>query len=159
MSAQALSMATDIGAKAVRGFGDWQAKRAQASNLRRAAKAARGEASAEAQLAVDEAERAGARAAVVGAASGGGFDGSFGDVLGDLEQTGMFNARSAIFAGNVEANNRLYEADVATQESKMALLSAFVPIVGSIAGDRMRAAENRKQEASRRTLYVKGYGR
>ncbi len=159
MSAQAMQVATEIGARAVEGFGTWQAKRAQASNLRRAAKAARGEASGEAQQAVDEAERAGARAAVIGAATGGGFDGSFGDVLGDLEQTGMFNARSAIYAGNVEANNRLYEAAVKEQEGKLALLSAFVPILGSIAGERMRAAEERKQQASRRTLYVMGSGR
>ena len=159
MSAQAAAAAAQQVGQIISGFGTWRAKRAQASNLRRAAVQARKDGSAEAQLAVDEAERAGARAAVVGAATGGGFDGSFGAVLDDLEQTGMFNARSAIYAGNVEANNRLYEAEIANVEGKMALVSAFVGTASSIAGQQMQAAENRKQVKHTRTLYTKGYGR
>lgn len=159
MNPQMAAAAIQSVGKIVEGFGTFSAKMGQAANLKRAAKSARGEASMEAQLAADEAERAGARAAVVGAAGGGGFGGSFGAVLEDLEQTGVFNARSAIYAGNVEANNRLYEAEVAKQEGRMALIGSLFGAGSTIAGDRMRAAENRKQEASRRQLYVKGYGR
>jgi hypothetical protein len=154
----AMAVAQQAG-KIVEGIGTYQAKRAQAAMLKLAAKQARREGSQEAQLATDEAERAGARAAVAGAGSGGGFEGSFAGVLEDLQRTGVFNARSAIYAGNVEAENRLYEAKVAKQEGTMALISAFVGGGSSIAGDQMRAAEQKKQAAAKRTLYVKGYGR
>lgn len=143
----------------IQGFGSWQASMSKAANLKASAKVARREASAEAQMATDEAERAGARAAVAGAASGGGFEGSFGSVLEDLERTGVFNARSAIYAGNVDANNRLYESEVAKQEGRFALISSIFQTSASIAGQQMQAAEQRKQQVARKGLYQKGYGR
>jgi hypothetical protein len=143
----------------VQGFGAFQSKRAQAAALKTAAKQARGEASMQAQLAADEGERAAARAAVMGAASGGGTQGSFAGVLEQLERTATFNARSALYAGNVEANNRLYEAKVAKADGTMALISSVFQAGSSLAGDAMRGAENRKQAGIRRGLYARGYGR
>ncbi len=143
----------------VSGFGAFQASRAQAAALKAAAMQARRSASMEAQMATDEAERAGATAAVRGAASGGGFEGSFDGVLQELEQTGLFNARSAIWSGNVEAANRLYEAKVAKQEGSFALLSSVLQASSSIAGSRMNQAEQNKQRDYRRKLYVSGNGR
>ncbi len=140
----------------VGGFGSWQASQAKAAALKGAAKMARRDASTEAQLAADDAERAGARAAVQGAASGGGFGGSFAGVLDDLERTGVFNARSAIYAGNVEANNRLYEAKVAKAEGTMALVTSVLQASSSVAGDYMRGAENKKQAGMTRRLYASG---
>lgn len=143
----------------VQGFGAFQTKRAQAAALRAAARQARGEASMEAQLAADEGERAAARAAVMGAASGGGFEGSFAGALEQLERTATFNARSAIYAGNVEAANRNYEAKVAKQEGTMALVSSVFQAGSSLAGDYMREAQNRQQAGIRKRLYASGYGR
>lgn len=156
MSAQAIAAGAQAAGQIVAGFGAWQMSRARASALRAQAKQDRRDGSTAGQLAADEAERAGARAAVVGAATGGGFEGSFGTVLEDLERTGVFNARSAIFAGESAAKNSEYEAKVAKYEGNMALLTAGIGLAGSIAGDRMRAAEQRKQAAAKRTLYRSG---
>ncbi len=110
-------------------------------------------------MAVDEGERASAAAAVQGAASGGGFGGSFASVLEDLQRTAMFNTRSAIFAGEVEAKNRLYEAKVAKQEGKFALLSSVLQASSTVGGRYMQQAEQRKQGSYRKDLYKRGYGR
>lgn len=143
----------------VSGFGTWQMSRARASALRAQARAVRGEASMDAQMRADEAERAGATAAVMGAASGGGFDGSFGASLEQLERAGRFNVRSAIWAGETEAKNLEHEAKVAKWEGNMALFTSVIGAGGSLAGDMMGRAERRKQEAARTKLYRRGYGR
>lgn len=140
----------------VAGFGAFQSSRARASALRGAARQARRDASMEAQLATDEGERAAASAAVMGAASGGGFEGSFDTVLQNLEQTARFNSRSAIWAGNVEAANREYEAAVAKQEGKFALLSSVLQATSSVAGSSMSRAEQSKQKDYRGSYYAKG---
>lgn len=158
MAGDPVSSALSAAGNIVAGFGSFFGARAKARALRAAARQARGEASMQAQMAVDEAQRAAARAAVSGAASGGGFEGSFGDVLADLEQTGTFNARSAIYAGNVEANNRIYESKVAKQQGWFDLASSALQATTSIAGDRMAAAEQRKQQAAKRELYTLGRG-
>lgn len=159
MSPEVMAKAAERAGEIVQGFGTWQGLRAKASQLRKAAGSARREASTEAQMAVDELERTGARAAVAGAGSGGGFEGSFGTVLEDIQRTGIFNARSAIYAGNVEAENLLYESKLAKNEAAMTLVSMALQTGSSIAGDRMQAAERRRQAAAKRTLYVKGIGR
>lgn len=141
------------------GVSSWQASRARAAALKGAAKQARVEGSQAAQSATDEAERTAAAATVIGAASGGGTGGSFAGMLEQLERTGMFNARSAIYAGRVEANNRLYEAKVAKAEGNMELFSAVLGAGSTLAGDYMGQAERRKQEGGRRKLYAMGYGR
>lgn len=143
----------------IAGFGAFQASRAKAAALREAARQSRREGSMQAQMATDEGERAAARAAVVGAATGGGFEGSFAGVLEDLERTAVFNARSAIYAGNVEAANREYEAKVAKAEGTNALIASVFQAGSSIAGGFMQQAEQRKQQAAKRRLYVAGYGR
>jgi len=143
----------------VSGFGQFQASRARAAALRAAAKQARGEASMSAQMAADEGERAAARAAVMGASSGGGFQGSFAGALEQLERTATFNARSAIYAGNIEAQNRNYEARVAKQEGTMALVSSVFEAGSSLAGGFMRQAQQRQQTGIRKKLYASGYGR
>ncbi|MBO9502512.1 hypothetical protein [Brevundimonas sp. A19_0] len=127
------------------GIGGWQASRARAAALKQAAKMARAEASMQGQMMADEGERVAAEAAVRGAAMGGGFEGSFDDVLRSIEQTAAFNARSAIWSGNVEAANRLYEARVAKQEGTMQLISSIVGTGASIAGDWMGQAQQRQQ--------------
>lgn len=156
MSAQAAQAAAQKVGEIVQGFGNWQASRVRAAALRAQAKQDRRDGSTAGQLAADEAERAGARAAVVGAATGGGFEGSFATVLEDLQRTGVFNARSAIFAGESAAKNSEYEAKVAKYEGNMQLATAIIGAGGSLAGDRMRAAEQRKQAAAKRTLYRSG---
>lgn len=143
----------------VAGFGMFQQSRTRAAQLRAAAKQARGDASIQAGQAADEAERAGAAAAVQGAASGGGFDGSFAGVLEDLQRTGQFNVRSAIYAGEAEARNREYEAKVAKQEGNLAFLSSALQATSSIGGSWMQKAEQRKQADYRKSAYAKGYGR
>lgn len=156
VTAAGIAKGADYAGQIVSGFGNWQMSRAKAAALKAQAKQDRRDGSTAGQLAADEAERAGARAAVVGAATGGGFEGSFGTVLEDLERTGVFNARSAIFAGESAAKNSEYEAKVAKYEGNMQLLTAAIGLGGSIAGDRMRAAEQRKQVAARRNLYRAG---
>lgn len=140
----------------VAGFGAFQSSRARARALRAAADQARAEGTLAAQMATDEAERTGATAAVRGAAMGGGFGGSFSDVMEDLERTGVFNARSAIYAGAMEARNREYEAKVSKMEGNYALASSALQASSSIGGDLMRGAETRKQQASKRALYRSG---
>lgn len=143
----------------IQGFGAWQGQRARAKALRAQARAVRGEASLDAQMRAEEAERTGARAAVIGAATGGGFDGSFGAGLEQIERAGRFNVRSAIYAGETEGRNLEYEAKVAKAEGNLALASAGVAAFSSIAGGFIRQAEQKKQAASRKGLYRKGYGR
>lgn len=156
--ASASSVISAVG-NIVAGFGAFQNSRARAAALKRQAKQARGEASMEAQMAVDEGERAAASAAVQGAASGGGFGGSFASVLEDLERTAMFNTRSAIYAGEVEAKNRLYEAKVAKQEGNFALLSSVLQASSTVGGDYMQRAEQRRQTPLKKDPYKRGYGR
>lgn len=143
----------------VSGFGSFQASRARAAALTQSAAMARRDASMEAGLAADDAERAAAQAVVRGAAAGGGGSGSFQGVLENLERTGTFNARSAIWAGETEARNRLYEAKVAKVEGNYALLGSMFQAGSSIAGGFAREAEGRKQQTLGRRLYVSGRGR
>lgn len=143
----------------VSGFGAFQGSRARAAALRAAARQARGDASIQAGLAADESERLAASAAVAGAASGGGFDGSFAGVMEDLQRTGQFNVRSAIYAGEAEARNREYEAKVAKQEGNLAFLSSALQATSTIGGDYMQNAQRRKQADYRKAAYSKGYGR
>ncbi len=159
MAAQMAALAAQAAGRIVEGFGTWQMSRAKAAALRGQAKATRGEASMDAQLRADEAERAAATAAVMGAASGGGFDGSFGASLEQLERNGRFNVRSAIWAGETEARNLEYEARLAKWQGNMALFTSVIGAGGSLAGDFMARAERRQQEAARANLYRKGYGR
>lgn len=154
-----VAMAAQAAGKLIEGFGTWQQSRARAKALRAQARAARGEASLDAQMRAEEAERTGARAAVIGAATGGGFDGSFGAGLEQIERAGRFNVRSAIYAGETEAQNLQYEARVAKAEGNLALASAGVSAFSSIAGGYMRQAEQKQQAASRKDLYRRGYGR
>lgn len=163
MSSEPAAMAVNAVGSLIKGIGGWQASRARAAALKQAAKEARLEGSQNAQALADEAERAAATATVVGAATGGGTAGSFAAMLEQLENTGTFNARSAIYAGRKEANNRLYEAKVAKAEGNMELISSMYNAGGSVAGHYMGQAEKRKQEAGRRKLYILGasggYGR
>lgn len=155
-SAQAIAAGVQAAGSIVRGASGWLASRQRAALLKRAAKQARAEGSQTAQAMADEAERAGATAAVVGAATGGGTGGSFAAMLEQLERAGTQNARSAIYAGRVEANNRLYEAQVAKAEGDMELVSSLFQAGGSLAGEYLRGAERKKQDAARRKLYVMG---
>lgn len=155
MIAEAIQAAGSI----VQGFGAWQQSRARANALQAQARQVRGEASLDAQMRAEDAERAGARAAVLGAASGGGFDGSFAGALEEIERVGRFNVRSAIFAGESEAKNLQYEGKVAKAEGNLALVSSLFSAGSSIGGGFMRQAEQRKQNASRKDLYRKGAGR
>lgn len=158
MDPQMAAAAADKISKVYAGFATWQASRARASNLRAGAKAARADASLDAQIRADEAERTAARAAVIGAATGGGFDGSFASSLEQLERNGRFNVRSAIWAGETEARDLEYQAKVAKYDGKMALVSSLIGAGTSLAGDMMRASENRKQQAAKVNLYRSGRG-
>jgi hypothetical protein len=101
--------------------------------MQQAADQARQESSVRANISLADAERAAARAATM-AAGGGGVTGSAIDVLDDLGRQAMFNARSAIYAGESEAQQRLYEGRVAKAEGVKTLITSGVRATSSFLG-------------------------
>lgn len=112
------------------GIGALKASRGQARALRASAQQARAEAGVNAQLALEDADRAAARAAVE-AATGGGITGSALAALDDLAAGGMYNARTALYAGTVEGRNLEHDATVARRQGGLTLLTNFYQAAGS----------------------------
>jgi len=91
-----------------------------------------------AQEAITQGREATAMAAVKGAANGGGFTGSTTGLLQSMGDKAMFNARANIFTGRTEAQNDLYQAAVASDNAKLALIGGAVGAGGSLAGGFMQ---------------------
>lgn len=102
--------------------------------MQQAADQARQEGSVRANISLADSERAAARAATMAAGGGGGVVGSAIDVLDDLGRQAMFNARSAIYAGESEAQQRLYEGRVAKAEGMKTLITSGVRATSSFLG-------------------------
>lgn len=133
------------------GIGAFASSRGKAKALRAAGRQARREAGVEAELALEQGDRASAQAAVNAAAGGGGLTGSALAALDDLAGSAMFNARTAIYQGVTEGRQLDYEAKVAKKQGALTLLlSNFdsAPAIGSALGD-MQQRRAARQEAAR----------
>lgn len=117
--------------KGVMGYGEGKAKERQAQM---AAQQANADAGIKAQASLDQLDRTEAEATVRAAQNGGGFSGSTQDVLRDMDQRGIFNARSLIYAGATKAANYRYEGAVASREGSLKLISGVVSAGSSLAG-------------------------
>jgi membrane protein YqaA with SNARE-associated domain len=132
------------------GIGSWSASRGQSKAMEAAGRQARAEAGVNAQLELEQGDRA-AAAAAVQAAQGGGLTGSALASIDDLASSAMFNARAAIYAGTVEGRNKDYEAKVLRRQGELTLVTSWFQAAGNAAtamGD-MRAASLRRQEAAK----------
>lgn len=134
------------------GFGANAAGKQRRKAAYAAARQTRQEASVEASTIADQVERALARAAVLGAAAGGGFDGSAGDVMRDQEQRGKFNVRSAIWQGETRATALEQEGEVARAEGKNALVAGVIDAGSTLLGGMARQAEAGRQAGFRSQL-------
>lgn len=106
------------------GFGRFQQGRARARALKLAARQTRQEAAIAAQIGLEEADRIGARALTLAAASGGGgLQGSARDVLADLSRQGMYRARQTIRDGNAAAIGLENDARVARAQAGLDLFT------------------------------------
>lgn len=112
------------------GIGAYKAARGQAKALEAGARQARAEAGVNAQIALEEADRA-AAAAAVEAGAGGGITGSALGALEDLAAGGMFNARAALYAGAMEGRNLQHEAKVTRRQGTLTLLTNWLQAAGS----------------------------
>lgn len=133
------------------GVGQFAASRGRAKALKRGAAQARREAGVAAGLALEQGDRAAARAAVQAASGGGGLTGSAIGSLDDLASSAMFNARTAIYEGVSEARNLDYEAKVAKKQGTLALVTAGLMAAGS-AGSALGDMQQRRvarQDAAR----------
>lgn len=120
--------------------------RARAKALEAGGRQALNEAGSAAQAALDEGDAVSGRAATLSAASGGGFTGSATDHLAMLSRKAMFNAHTAVYRGEAEANNSFAEASAARSAGKAALVTGIVKaggtVLGAIANQRMTAKAN-----------------
>lgn len=114
------------------GIGAWKSSRGQSKALEAAGRQARAEAGVNAQLELEQGDRA-AAAAAVQAAQGGGLAGSALGSIDDLASSAMFNARAAIYAGTVEGRNKDYEAKVLRRQGELTLLTKFMQAGGEVA--------------------------
>lgn len=112
------------------GIGAFKAARGQAHQLEAQARQAREEAGVNAQLALEEADRAAGAAAVEAGAGGGGITGSALSALDDLAAGGVYNARTALYAGTVESRNRMHEAKVTRRQGTLTLLTKWLQAAG-----------------------------
>ena len=113
------------------GIGAWKSSRAQSKAMEAAGRQARAEAGVNAQLALEQGDRA-AAAAAVQAAQGGGLTGSALGSIDDLASSAMFNARAALYAGTVEGRNKDYEAKVARRQGELTLVTKWFQAAGDV---------------------------
>lgn len=133
------------------GIGAFAASRGKAKALKAAGQQARREAGVAASLALEQGDRAAARAAVTAASGGGGLTGSALGALDDLAGSAMFNARNAIYEGVTEGRNNDYEAKLAKKQGTLALIMSnfdSAPAVGTALGD-MQERRRQRQDAAR----------
>ena len=130
--------------KGITGFAAGNAKKRQAEL---AAAQARSEAGVQAQVALEDADQVEAVAATRAAANGGGFDSSAADVLADIRRKGMFNARSALWQGETEAENALFEGRLAKKQGTLALIGGTLDAGTSVLGGYMKSRAQKKLAA------------
>lgn len=135
------------------GIGKFAALKGQAKALKRAGQQARREGAVEAELALEEGDRAAAQAAVQAASGGGGLTGSALAALDDLAGSAMFNARSAIYQGVTEGRNLDYQARVAKKQAGLELATSWLNAsgaAGSALGDMQQRRQARLEATNRR---------
>ena len=129
-------MAASAGMQAIgslfSGILGFNAGNAQSDALKAAAMQANKEAGVQAQVALQQGDQVAARAAVQGAANGGGFTGSTLGIISQLGQQSMFNARAAVYRGSTQAQNDLYEAKVARRNATNQLIGGTIGAVSPI---------------------------
>jgi hypothetical protein len=114
------------------GVQGYQAGRYNARMARLEADARTREAADRASLQTEQTERAiGAGTAAAGA-SGFTLAGSAADVLGDLAGQGRFDARSLLYAGEIERRKLLAEAQMQKKAATWSLVSGTLKAAGSI---------------------------
>lgn len=116
--------------KGVTGYLGGKAQKRQADH---AADQANQEAGVRAQVELDDLDRIEGEGAVRAAANGAGLSGSTQDVLADIDQRGMFNARSALWAGMTKAENAMYEGRVAKRQGALQLIGGGMSAGSSLA--------------------------
>lgn len=147
MDPMSIALLIMAGSKLLGGIGGFLGGRAKAKALQQAATQARQEGSIKANIALREGDKVAATAAV-GAAGGGGGGvvGSSMDVLNQIAQGSMHNARTAIYEGETEARARRYEASVAKTEGTMKLISSVAEAGTSfLSGSADMAAQRQTQ--------------
>jgi hypothetical protein len=77
-------------------------------------------------------------AAARSAANGGGFTGSSTGQLANLAAQAMYNARTRIYTGRTEKQADDYQADVASAQGKMGLISGLIGGAGQAAAGGLR---------------------
>lgn len=129
------------------GFGQRNAQRAKAKALGYAAQNARREAGVKASLALEDSDRTGARAATLAAASGGGgLQGSAADVIGDLAQQGVFNARQIVRTGVSESIALMQDARTAKAQGDMEMFSSVIDAGSTFLGGIGQSANMRRAQ-------------
>ncbi|MBI1684463.1 hypothetical protein [Caulobacter hibisci] len=133
------------------GIGKFQASRGRARALKAAGQQARREAGVEAQIALEQGDRAAASAAVDAAAGGGGLTGSAIGALDDLTGSAMFNARSALYRGVAEGRNHDFDAKVTKKQGQLELVTSWLQASGAAGSALSGMAERRsaRLEAAR----------
>lgn len=109
------------------GIGKSNAGKARAKALGYAATNARREAGIKASLAMEDADRTGARAATLAAASGaGGLEGSALAVIEDLARQGVYRARQTVRDGISESIALMHDATTARRQASLDLTTGFI---------------------------------
>lgn len=124
------------------------AAKARARQLEMQAQQARQEGGVAAQMGIADDQRMQAHAATLAAANGGGFEGSAMNVLNDLQQQSLFKAKSTVYRAQSQANNADYEASVARQEGKNALISGAIKAGSSLLSGFGQASEAKRAAAA-----------
>lgn len=142
-------LALAAGASAVgslfKGVGGYQAGKAKAKALGYAARNARQEAGINAQLALEDSDRIGARAATLAAASGGGgLQGSALSVIDDLARQGLYRARQTARDGISQSVALLQEATTAKRQGAADLTAGFIQAGTTVLGAMGQAAQARR---------------
>lgn len=131
--------------KGIMGF---NAGNAEAEAHRNAALQAEAEGGQAASNQIEEGNARAASAAAQGAANGGGFVGSTMGIISDLSNKAMFNARAAAYRGRAQAQNAMYEGQVAKANGQNALIGGVIDAGSSLLGGFAKSSAVAKQLAA-----------
>jgi hypothetical protein len=142
-------MALAAGASAVGslfgGIGKYQAGKARARALEASARNARQESGINASIQLEDADRIGARAATLAAASGGGgLSGSALAVIDDLSRQGMYKARQTVRDGVSESRALKADASAARRQASLDLTTSFIQAGTTVLGAMGQSAQMRR---------------
>lgn len=118
---------------------------AQQKALDYAARQAEDQAGVSAQQQLDQGNQVAARAAAQGAANGGGFVGSTLGLVQDLASRAMFNTRAEIYKGKVQAQNDIYQGQVARAQGLNDMIGGVVDAGSSLVGGFAKAGFQAQQ--------------